>query len=104
VPEPPPDAPSPFALSDPDRVQGLLASAGFVDIELEGLSAPMYFGATVDDALCFVAGQQAGMLDRLGGDERRAALQALEADLAAHLGEQGVHYESTAWLVRARRR
>src|SRR5688572_15774730 len=33
LPVPPPDAPSPFAMSDPDRVGPLLESAGFEDVE-----------------------------------------------------------------------
>lgn len=102
VPVPPSDAPSPFALSDPDRVRVSLTAAGFVDIDLEGLSAPMFFGATVHDAMGFVAGQHAGMLDKLSAEKRSDALQALRADLAAHLSEQGVHYESAAWLIQAR--
>ena len=32
LPAPPPDAPGPFSLSDPDRVRGLLTSAGYVDV------------------------------------------------------------------------
>ncbi len=32
LPTPPPDAPSPFALSDPDRVRAILGAAGFADI------------------------------------------------------------------------
>ena len=35
LPAPPPDAPGPFALSDPDRVRSILTAAGFTDIELE---------------------------------------------------------------------
>ena len=38
LPPPPPDA-GPFALSDPDRVRGLLTEAGFTAIGLDGMSA-----------------------------------------------------------------
>jgi len=34
LPTPPQDAPGPFSLSDPDRVRGLLTSAGFADVRL----------------------------------------------------------------------
>src|SRR5688572_17501985 len=44
LPVPPPDAPGPFSLSDPDRVRGLLATAGFVDVELDGATGGMWFG------------------------------------------------------------
>jgi hypothetical protein len=36
--------PGPFPLNDPDRVRPLLRSAGFEDVQLRGLSEPMYFG------------------------------------------------------------
>ena len=35
-PAPPPDAPGPFSLSDPDRVRTILTATGFTNIELEG--------------------------------------------------------------------
>ena len=44
LPAPPPEAPSPFALADPDRVRSVLTSAGFADIELDGTTARMWFG------------------------------------------------------------
>lgn len=103
VSAPPSDAPSPFALSDPGRVQGILDAAGFVDVQLDGLREPMYFGPDTEDALRFVAGQQAGMLDALGPDRRARALESLRADLDRHRGDRGVVYDSAAWLVRARR-
>jgi SAM-dependent methyltransferase len=103
VPVPPSDAPSPFALSDPDRIHGLLSAAGFSDITLEGLSAPMNHGPDVDDALRFVAGQRAGMLEELDDDRRREVLATLREDLAAHRGKQGIVYESATWLIRARK-
>jgi SAM-dependent methyltransferase len=103
VPVPPSDAPSPFALSDPDRVRGLLSAAGFTDVTLDGLSAPMNHGPDLDAAVRFVAGQRAGMLEELDDDRRRDALAALREDLAAHRGEEGIVYDSATWLIRARK-
>lgn len=102
VPVPPSDAPSPFALSDPERVRALLVAAGFVDVHMDGLREPMYFGSDVEDALRFVAGLHAGMLDQLEPHARAQALGDLRASLEEHLVERGVLYESAAWLVRAR--
>ncbi|SFN27541.1 Ubiquinone/menaquinone biosynthesis C-methylase UbiE [Pseudonocardia ammonioxydans] len=104
VPVPPSDAPSPFALSDPGRVRGILDAAGFTDVQLDGVRESMYIGPDTEDALRFVAGQQAGMLDELGPGRRARALEALRADLDRHRGDRGVVYDSAAWLVRARRR
>ncbi len=104
LPSPPSDAPSPFALSDPDRVRSLLTSAGFSDVQLQGLSEPMYFGPDPDDALRFVSGQHAGMVRDLAPGTRARALEDLRASLADHHTERGVLYDSAAWLIRAGRR
>ncbi|WP_263251965.1 class I SAM-dependent methyltransferase [Saccharopolyspora rosea] len=101
---PPPDAPSPFSLSDPDRVRNLLTSAGFTDVRLRGLTEPMYFGRDVDDAFRFVSEQFAGMVQDLDADTRARALDALRASLADHRTDRGVLYDSAAWLVEATRR
>src|SRR5262249_17870060 len=55
LPTPPPDAPSPFSLADPDRVRAVLGAAGFTDISLESLRVPMRFGPDTDDAFDFVS-------------------------------------------------
>jgi SAM-dependent methyltransferase len=103
VPVPPSDTPSPFALSDPDRVRSLLSAAGFSDVHLEGLSEPMYFGPDPDDAFRFVSGQHAGMVRDLDPDTTALALDDLRASLADHHTERGVFYDSAAWLIEARR-
>lgn len=103
LPPPPPDEPGPFALSRPDHVRELLASAGFADVRLEPLSEPMYFGRDVDDACQFVHGQLGGMLDGLDADARARALDDLRTSMAEHQTDRGVHYDSAAWLIRAAR-
>jgi SAM-dependent methyltransferase len=103
LPAPPPDAPGPFSLSDPDRVRGLLTLAGYVDVRLHGLSERMYFGRDVDDAFEFVSRQHAGMVKDLDADTRARAFESLRASMADHQTEQGVFYDSAAWLIEARR-
>ncbi|SFO85105.1 Ubiquinone/menaquinone biosynthesis C-methylase UbiE [Amycolatopsis arida] len=103
LPPPPTEAPSPFSLSDPDQVRGLLTSAGLTEVRLRGLTAPMYFGRDVDDAARFVTGQHAGMLEGLDAAGRARALDDLRATLADHRTERGVRYDSACWLVEARR-
>lgn len=104
IPAPPSDAPSPFALSDPDRIRSLLAAAGFCDVRVAGLAEPMYFGPTPDDAFRFVSAQHAGLVRDLDADTRARALDDLRADLVEHHTDHGVLYDSAAWLVQARRR
>ncbi|MGH3719930.1 MAG: class I SAM-dependent methyltransferase [Pseudonocardiaceae bacterium] len=103
LPAPPSDAPSPFALSDPDRVRSLLTEAGFSDVQLQGLSEPMYFGPNTDNAFQFVSDQHAGMVRDLDPDTRILALENLRANLADHNTERGVLYDSASWLIQARR-
>lgn len=102
-PAPPPEAPSPFALSDPDRVRALLTDAGFGGIELQALDEPMWFGADVHDAHAFLTGLLGWMLEDREPPDRERALEALAAVLADHLGPAGVQIGSGAWLVTATR-
>jgi SAM-dependent methyltransferase len=101
LPAPPPDAPGPFSLGDPDRVRRVLAAGGFADVELEGLEAPMSFGVAVDAAYELVTGLAGWMLDGLDDAGRARALTDLRASLTAHQGGDGVAYDSAAWLVTA---
>lgn len=100
-PAPPPDAPGPFALADPGRVDQVLTTAGFTEVELEAVDEPMWFGTDADDAHRFVLGQLGWMLDGLDAAGRGRALDALHATVAAHSTADGVLYESGAWLIRA---
>lgn len=103
LPAPPPDAPGPFALANPDRVRTILTTAGFVDVEMEAAHEPMWFGRDADDAHRFVSGLLGWMLEGLDDTGCGRALDALHATLAAHQTSDGVLYKSAAWLIRARR-
>jgi SAM-dependent methyltransferase len=103
IPVPPSDAPSPFALSDPDRIRSLLHTAGFCGVQVEGLVEPMYFGPDPDDAFRFVSAQHAGLVRGLSPAAKGRAFDDLRANLAEHHTDQGVLYDSAAWLIQARR-
>ncbi|GAA4432525.1 hypothetical protein GCM10023148_38040 [Actinokineospora soli] len=96
--EPPPSAPSPFSLSDPERVTALLDEAGFEDVRLEALHEPMCFGPDVDSAYAFLSSQFGGAASH------DKAFDDLRADVERHLTPDGVRYGSAAWLVTARAR
>ena len=100
---PPPNTPGPFGLSDPDRVRTILSTAGFVDIDLHSASGGMWFGTNADDAYQFVLGLLGWMLEGLDDNGRARALDALRSTTAAHETSAGVVYDSSAWLVKARR-
>jgi SAM-dependent methyltransferase len=100
---PPPDAPGPFALADPDRVRRLLTSAGYSDIELDGSSADMWFGTDAEDAHRFVIGLMGWMLEGLDDAGRDDALRALRETMVRHETGDGVMFGSAAWTIRATR-
>lgn len=101
-PAPPPDA-GPFALSRPDRIRAVLASAGFDGVELEGTTAGMWFGNDADDAHRFVLGLMGWMLEGLDDSGRARALDALHATMVAHETADGVLFDSAAWITEATR-
>ncbi len=104
LPSPPPDAPGPFALGDPDRAGALLTAAGFTDPRFEDVRAPMYFGANPASAHAFVAEMLDRLVKDLDDDARRGALDALRETLQAHAtADDGVLLGSAMWLVTAGR-
>jgi SAM-dependent methyltransferase len=103
LPAPPPEAPGPFALAEPGRVRQLLGGAGFTGIEIDPVQAPMWLGASADDAHAFALGLLGWMLEGLDAGRRARALGALRATVAAHTTADGVVYRSGAWLIRAQR-
>lgn len=103
TPLPPADRPSPVALGDPDRVRAVLAAAGYAEVTIDGVERPMHLGDDPDDAVAFVGGQHAGLLEGLDAARRERAVARLHADAVAHHEPgAGVRYGSAAWLVRAR--
>ncbi|QWZ08747.1 class I SAM-dependent methyltransferase [Nocardioides panacis] len=103
LPVPPADAPHPFSLGDPSLARDRLAAAGFQDVDVQGVSAPMWFGGTVPDTLEFLLGAAGWLLEGLDDDERSRAVDDLTARIEAHRGPEGVTFGSAGWLVTAHR-
>ena len=105
LPVPPPEAPTPFSLADPQRVRSLLGSAGFDAIDLEAIDEAMVFGTDADDAYGFL--QTMGIVDWLTHDldpsARAEALARLRAVVEAHEQPGRVTFSSSTWLITARR-
>jgi hypothetical protein len=59
LPVPPPHAPTPFALADPERVDSILAAAGFDDVELAPIDELIDLGTDASDAMGFARGDLA---------------------------------------------
>jgi SAM-dependent methyltransferase len=103
LPAPPPDAPGPFTLAEPDVIRAVLTAAGFRDIRVEGTTAPMWFGRDADDAHRLVSGLMGWMLEGLDGSDRARALGQLRRTIDAHETVDGVVYDSATWITQATR-
>jgi SAM-dependent methyltransferase len=103
LPLPSTNPPSPFSLSERDRVPEILRQAGFRDVELTGLEKPMNFGSDAGNAYQFVLGLLGWTLRGLDGAGQARAREALRATLSAHEGVDGVMYGSATWIITARK-
>ncbi len=105
LPMPAAGAPGPFGLADRDHTVGVLGEAGFVELRVDRVDAPLRFGEDADDAFSFVStfGITRGLTQDLDDAGRAAALDALHRTLVAHDTADGVLFRGSAWLVTARR-
>jgi hypothetical protein len=87
-------------------VEGILDAAGFTSVTLTDVREPVYCGADVTTALAWVCGFACtgDVLKRLDQASAARALERLRETLAARASDDGVWFDSRAWLVAARRR
>ena len=99
------DVPDAFSLADPPNVTRILEAAGLVDITFTDVDEPVYYGPDVAVALDWVSGftSTSEALKRLVPAATARALQRLREMLAAHLSDNGVWFDSRAWIVSAHR-
>jgi SAM-dependent methyltransferase len=106
-PQPPadPDAPGPFAFADPERVRGILASAGFGVVRIEPHETAMRLGGPGDlERMVDGAVEMGPVLRLLAGadDAARATVRAAVRDaLASHMKPDGVTLPGSVWFVAA---
>lgn len=103
LPTPPPDAPGPFGHADPDQTVRVLRDAGFGNVAFESVEEPMYFGANADEAFAVMSKLLAWMMHELDAPDRSKALEKFRSTLITHEAADGVAYQSSAWLITARR-
>ena len=82
------------------------SEAGFIDVELTPISAPMWLGARAEDAWEFVSqmGLVKGLVADLSEEDRHHALNELHRRIIANETADGVLLGSAAWLITARQR
>ena len=111
----------PFSLADPATVDGVLSAAGFTGVDVTGVDEPVYYGSDAASALDAVlmlkmtkdplgrldAAQADDALDRLRAGwpppNASVGLARRRAPPAPHDTGRGVYFDSSAWLVTARR-
>jgi SAM-dependent methyltransferase len=103
-PPPPPGAPGPFSFGDPDRVRGILADAGFEQIELAPHDGELTLGSSLDDAVTFTlcAGPASRLIEGATAADRARAERVVRDALAPHARSGAVSLAGAIWLVTAR--
>jgi ubiquinone/menaquinone biosynthesis C-methylase UbiE len=94
-----------FSLADPRAVTEILEAAGF-GVEFTDVHEPVYYGSDVAAALDWVHGFTctSEALNRLDPAAAERAAGRLREALAAHVRDDGVWFDSRAWIVTARQR
>jgi hypothetical protein len=102
-PAPPePGVPGPFAFANPDRVRGILASAGFTAVELAPHDEKVGSGELEAVlALALRIGPLGAMLRENPG-LREIVKPRVRAALAKHDGPEGPKLDAAVWIVTAR--
>jgi len=102
-PSPPePGAPGPFAFADPDRVRGILASAGFTAVELAAHDQKVGSGDLETALALALRIGPLGALLRENPGLREAVAPRVRAALAEHDGPEGPMLDAAVWIVTAR--
>lgn len=106
APGPPAGGPGPFSLADPAVVEGVLAASGFAEAAFTDVHEPVYYGPDTATAYDFVLGLRATQEILTGLDAAAAerARRRLRATIDEHDTGDGVHFDSRAWIITARRR
>jgi SAM-dependent methyltransferase len=101
----PSEGPDPFSLADPPTVTEILEAAGFANVAFTDVREPVYYGPDVTTALEWVRGftSTSDALKRLDPAAADSALGRLREALAAHASDEGVSFNSRAWIVSAHR-
>jgi SAM-dependent methyltransferase len=100
---PNPRAPGPFAFAEEDYVRQILTQAGFRNISITSHTTMLRVADTLAEAVAFQTriGPAARVMSELAGDQRSAALAAVEDAFRPLDQGDGLHMGSAVWLVSA---
>jgi len=109
LPQPGADAltcgPGPFSMAGEDTVRGMMTAAGYTDIELRRVDAPVLVGNDVADAIAFqLALGPAGEVFREAGEEAEEKRAEIEAAMAEAINAEkreadGIIMDSSSWVI-----
>jgi SAM-dependent methyltransferase len=100
-----PSGPNAFSLGDPTVTEGILVAAGFADVDFSDVHEPVYYGpdsATALDAMLRLLKYE-DLLADLDAATAEQARTRLRTTLEDHTTDDGVYFDSSAWIVTARR-
>jgi hypothetical protein len=85
-------------------VKEILQAAGFAGVAFTDVCEPVYYGPDVAAALDWVRGFTctSEVLKRLDPAAATRAVERLRGALATHMSDDGVWFNSRAWIVTAR--
>jgi ubiquinone/menaquinone biosynthesis C-methylase UbiE len=100
-----PRGPDAFSLADPTATEGILSAAGFTEVTFTDVHEPVYYGpdsATAFDAVLSLW-EFRDLLANLDATAAEQARTRLRTTLDAHTTDDGVYFDSRAWIITARR-
>jgi ubiquinone/menaquinone biosynthesis C-methylase UbiE len=97
--------PDAFSLASQATVTEILRAAGFAGVAFTDVGEPVYYGPDVAAALGWIHGftSTSEALKRLDPAAATRANEQLREEVAAHLSDDGVWFDSRAWIVSAHR-
>lgn len=103
-----PYAPGPFAFADHERVEGILSSSGWRDINFTPIDFPMIAGlgsSAVDEAVSYFSriGPAARLAAEIDSEARERFLDRIRSLAERHHHENIVALPAAAWFVSARK-
>jgi len=105
LPELGPEDPGPFSFANPERVQGILAKAGFANIVLTPIDLELDIanggGLAAALAMSLQIGAASRALEGQPDDRRAAAAEEIRAALAQHQRGDSVPLGAAIWIVEA---
>lgn len=99
-----PNEPGPLAFADPNRVRGILESAGFSNVAFDAFDAQLPFGSIAEASeLVTKIGPTSRLIEGANADEFAIAKVALDDAMRAHAVQGQVALGAGVWIVSADR-